>query len=59
MQCGCCGGTEWFELSLGAGSVVVGYLLAQYFGKLNEQMAKEYELSQRTWYCHQCGAMLR
>lgn len=53
------GPTEWFELVVGFGALILGYVLAQYFGRLNQRAAEEYELWRRTWYCHQCGAMLR
>jgi hypothetical protein len=51
--------TEWFELAVGAASLGLGYLLAHHFGRLNKEVAKEYELWQQTWYCHQCGTLLR
>jgi hypothetical protein len=51
------GPVERFEAMVGIGALVIGWLLAKYFGRVNRQAAEEYEVWLRSWHCGQCGAV--
>jgi len=51
------GPVEKMEALVGAVALVIGYLMAQYYGRLNDKVAKDYQVWLRSWYCNQCGSL--
>lgn len=51
------GPTERNELLLGIGALVAGWFIAKAYARMNREVAQQYQLWLRSWYCHQCGAV--
>lgn len=51
------GPVERFESVVAIAALILGFVLAQVIGKINEGIATEYERWLRSWLCHRCGTL--
>jgi hypothetical protein len=51
------GPIERYELVLGIVALVIGWFMAKAYARMNREVAQQYDLWLRSWYCHQCGTV--